>query len=176
MVTQIMKIEFKKITILSFFITTLGLFSANAQFLNYHWGALNIISPNGSVIDTSFAVRMQEKTKGLSGLQPNKMKEDQGLFFYYDRIVPMSFWMPNTFFNLDIIFLNPDMQIVAVEENVRHHPGGEDSKGIPTTKTYNSQYVLELKAGQAKKYGIEPGKFLKWEKPEMANKLFKRFN
>ena len=79
MVTQIMKIEFKKITFLSFFMAILGLFSAHAQFLNYHWGALNIISPNGSKIDTSFAVRMKEKTKGLSGLQPEKMKKKRGI-------------------------------------------------------------------------------------------------
>lgn len=173
MVAYFMNIELKKITILAIFVMS---FISHAQFINPHWGSLNLIGPNGSKIDTSFAVRMSEKTKGLSGLEPSKMKDEQGLFFYYDRIAPMSFWMPNTHFNLDIVFINPDMQIVAVEENVKHHKGGPDTEGIPTTKTYKAQYVLELKAGQAKKYGIWPGKFLKWEKPELAKKLFLRFN
>ncbi|MEE3080402.1 MAG: hypothetical protein VX341_13775, partial [Bdellovibrionota bacterium] len=71
-----------------------------AQFINKHWGKSIMISPNKSEIEVSFAVGLKEITKGLSGMKPDQMKANEGLFFYYEKMGPMAFWMPNTFFNL----------------------------------------------------------------------------
>ncbi len=163
-----------KITLLlQFFLSLYFQSFANAQFVNKHWGKDAFISPNGKKIDVSFAVGLKEKTKGLSGLDESKMKDNEGLFFYYNTMGPMAFWMPNTHFNLDIIFLDKNLRIVAVEENVKHFKESGPPEAVPTTKEYFAQYVLELKAGQAKKYGIWPGKYIKWENKD---KYIKRFS
>ena len=162
----------KTTIVLQFFLSLYFHNLVNAQFLNKHWGKDLMISPNGKKIEVSFAVGLREKTKGLSGLEEKLMRDDQGLFFFYRKMGPMSFWMPNTFFNLDIIFLDKDLRIVAVEENVKHYKKKGPPEAVPTTKEYHAQYVLELKANRAKYYGIEPGKFIKWKNKEDYTKRF----
>lgn len=145
-----------------------------AQFINKHWGKSIMISPNKSKIEVSFAVGLKETTKGLSGMKPDQMKANEGLFFYYEKMGPMAFWMPNTFFNLDIIFIDKDLRVVAVEENMKHFEKKGPPEEVPMTKQHHAQYVLELKAGQAKKFGIKPGKFIKWSDKSEKVKLFRK--
>ncbi|WP_157680608.1 DUF192 domain-containing protein [Bacteriovorax sp. Seq25_V] len=136
----------------------------NAQFLNSSRGSSELIAPNGHIISVSFAISNEEKTKGLSGLHPSKMKFNEGLFFVYNNMSSKTFWMPNTYFNLDIIFLDLNMKVVGLEKNVQHFKGREPIKSIPVTPTYYSAHVLELHAGEADKYKIELGSVLKWKK------------
>ena len=158
----------KIIRVLQLLFTVFTLTSTHAQFINKHWGKSMMESPNGTKMEVSFAVGLKETTKGLSGLAADVMKPNQGLFFYYEKMGPMAFWMPNTFFDLDIIFIDKDLKIVAVEENVKHFEKKGPPEAIPTTKQHHAQYVLELRAGQAKKFGIRPGKQLKW--PDIKEK------
>ncbi len=142
----------------------LGTPVVNAQFLNRSRGTAELIAPNGHPINISFAISNDEKTKGLSGLQPSKMRVDEGLFFVYNTMSAKTFWMPETYFNLDIIFLDLSMKVVGLEKNVKHFKGRDPIKSIPVTGTYYSAHVLELHAGEADKYHIRVGSILKWKK------------
>lgn len=139
-------------------------FNVNAQFLNHYRGSSELIAPNGQIITVSFAISNEEKTKGLSGLLPSKMKINEGLFFVYNSMGQKNFWMPQTHFNLDIIFFDLNMKVVGLEKNVPHFKGHEPINSIPTTPSYYSAHVLELHAGEAEKYKIKLGSILKWKK------------
>ncbi|MEH0860669.1 MULTISPECIES: DUF192 domain-containing protein [Halobacteriovorax] len=152
--------------ILSIFFYSVVLFYAtpsHAQFINKKWGVNTMITPSKKEIKVSWAVSEKEKRQGLSGLKSEAMKEDEGLLFVYRRMMPLKFWMPNTFFDLDIIFLDKNFKVVAIE-TLPHYPGRENPKKIPITKPYQSQFVLELHAGMAKKLKITKGSQLKWKK------------
>ena len=104
------------------------------------------ISPRGEKISLRFAVSSSEQTKGLSGLKSHEFNENEGMLFVYDKSGPRRFWMPDTYFNLDIYFLDANYKILAAEKNVPFHPGRQEPPLIYQTKTYNAQYVLEMKS------------------------------
>lgn len=137
---------------------------SSAQFINPSWGKEYVVCEDKSLIEVSFAVNDKEKTQGLSDLAPEKMAQNQGLLFVYNDIQPRFFWMPNTFFNLDIIFINDKFEVIGIEENIKHYPSRKNENDIPRTKGYWAQYVLELHAFRAKSCGIKVLSKIKWQK------------
>ena len=64
---------------------------------------------------------------------------------------PQSFWMLNTYISLDIIFVNSDMEIVAIQANAQPH----STKRLPSLKP--ARYVVEVVAGFCAGHGIREG-------------------
>ena len=79
------------------------------------------------------------------------MEKNQGMFFIFSDESPRSFYMKNTQFPLDIIFVNSNYKIVSFQENAK--PFNESS--LPSR--YPSKYVLELNAGLVNEWGIKVG-------------------
>lgn len=79
-------------------------------------------------------------TKGLMGRQ--SLPSNGGMFFVFDRPLPLTFWMKDTLISLDIIFLDSDLNVVTIYKSVRPNQ---------TEETYPasaySQYVIETNAG-----------------------------
>lgn len=116
---------------------------------SFAWGKDDFLikNPYGNSVGLELALTRNEHTKGLSGLKSSEFKDSQGLLFVNYEMGPRRFWMPDTYFNLDIIFLDHDLKIVAVEKNVPAHAGMTEPPAIYKTETYNAQFVLETKAG-----------------------------
>lgn len=112
----------------------------------------SIKNPQGNSVELKLALTKNEQTKGLSGLKPKEFKSTQGLLFVNTEMGPRRFWMPDTYFNLDIIFLDQDLKIVGLEKNVPAHPGLQEPPIIKKTEIYQAQYILETKAGS--KFGL----------------------
>ncbi len=104
---------------------------------------------NGTIIELRLALTKAEHTQGLSGLKPQQFSDSQGLLFVNSEMGQRRFWMPDTYFNLDIIFLDKDLKIVGIEKNVPAHPGKHEPPTIYKTETYLAQFILETKAGSA---------------------------
>ncbi len=138
--------------------------SSYGQFINKKWPSKIMLVPSNQEIEISWAVSDREKEKGLSLLKPERMPKTSGLIFVYQKTKPLRFWMPETLFDLDIIFLDKDFKVIAIE-TLPHYPKRDDLRKIPMTKTYTGQFVLELHAGMAKKFKIVKGSQLKWKKP-----------
>ena len=100
---------------------------------------------SGKTVQLRLAISKDEQTHGLSGLKSNEFKISEGMLFINDYESPRTFWMNDTYFNLDIIFLNKDLKIVGIEKNVPFHAGSNEPPRIYRTNTYQSQFVLETK-------------------------------
>ena len=76
----------------------------------------------------------EEKQKGLMGI--TNLPQNEGMIFYWDQPQKVEMWMHNTKIPLDIIFINEDQEVIAVD------------KGIPDDDTLlghdNTMYVVEL--------------------------------
>lgn len=94
----------------------------------------------------SLAISKSEQMRGLSGLQPSQFKSKEGMLFINTNESSRTFWMNDTYFNLDIIFLDKNLKIVGLEKNVPFHKGSKEPPYIYRTQTYNAQFVLETKA------------------------------
>jgi uncharacterized membrane protein (UPF0127 family) len=111
---------------------------------------LEIVTKSGvQVFSVEMATTEQEKETGL--MYRKELADGKGMLFDFSPEQQVSMWMKNTFISLDMIFIRADGRILRIAENTepqstRIIPSGGLAKG-----------VLEVIAGTAKKYGIEPG-------------------
>ncbi|MCB0335448.1 MAG: DUF192 domain-containing protein [Bdellovibrionales bacterium] len=93
-----------------------------------------------------------QRSRGLMYRQ--SMDADQGMIFVFPYATKQTFWMRNTLISLDMLFLDEDLKLVGLLENV---PINNDEKRAVDK---DSLYVVELVAGAAKKQGITVGSVL----------------
>jgi uncharacterized membrane protein (UPF0127 family) len=111
---------------------------------------LEIVTKSGvRVFSVEMATTEEEKTTGL--MYRKELADGKGMLFDFSPAQEVSMWMKNTYISLDMIFIRADGRILRIAENTeplstRIISSGGLAKG-----------VLEVIAGTAKKYGIEPG-------------------
>jgi uncharacterized membrane protein (UPF0127 family) len=123
---------------------------------------VELISPDNEVIKTSIAYTSAAQTQGLQGIKDSQFAEDEGKLFFYLNVSARTFWMPNTHFNLDIIYLDQNMRITDIVWNLPHYTGNISSE-IPRAPTITSRHVLEMKSGSALSSKLEIGDTLQWK-------------
>ena len=108
-----------------------------------------------SINSKTFDVEISDSTvERAQGLMFRKMLDDNsGMLFIFPNSDKHSFWMKNTFIPLDIIWIDENLEIVYIHENVQ--PCKEVCNSITPDK--DAKYVLEINAGLLEKYGIEIG-------------------
>lgn len=163
----------KALTFLSGLILFFALAGCQTSTPLSHLETATMASPSGTAIPIRIAIKELDQQNGLSGIKSEDWPDSQGLLFAYPGIGLRRFWMPDTYFNLDIIFLDPDFSIVHIERNVPAHPGKDESE-LPIYRTSDiyAQHVLELKAGQYPTKDWQIGSRLQWRSsPELETYL-----
>ena len=107
-----------------------------------------------SKIDIEIADNDYERQLGLMNRQ--SMEEMQGMLFIFPNETFQSFWMRNTLFSLDILFVNSNKEIVTIHRNTT--PLSEQS--YPSTAP--SIYVVEVNAGFCDRQNIKLGDKIFW--------------
>src|SRR5690606_17679487 len=79
-----------------------------------------LVLPSGEKIETYLALSDEEQTLGLSHIKDNEFSGTQGMLFFNKQDSVRHFWMPDTHFNLDIIFLNKDLYVLDIHKNIKH--------------------------------------------------------
>src|SRR6202171_36797 len=111
---------------------------------------LEIVTRNGvQVFSVEMATTEQEKETGL--MYRKELADGKGMLFDFSPEQQVSMWMKNTYISLDMIFIRSDGRILRIAENTEPL----------STKIISSgglaKGVLEVIAGTAQKYGIQPG-------------------
>lgn len=129
------------------------------------WSAqqYEITNPQKKSITLRLAISKDEHQKGLSGLKPHEFKQNEGMLFINENMGARRFWMPDTYFNLDIIFLDGNLKIVGIEKDAPLHPGLTEPPIIYKTQEYLAQYILETKAGATFSKKLKIGDVLTWK-------------
>ncbi len=119
----------------------------------------DIVLANGQVIKTEF---VYETTDALRGMQFRKsLPPDRGMLYAHRIPGKYGYWMFQTLIPLDMIWMDSKHTVVEIVENVPPcqtaasqcpHYGGHEA----------AQYVLQLAAGMAKKYGVKNGDTINW--------------
>jgi uncharacterized protein len=111
---------------------------------------LEIVTKSGvQVFAVEMATTEEEKTTGL--MYRKELPDGKGMLFDFTPEQEVSMWMKNTFISLDMIFIRADGRILRIAENTEPQSTRIISSGGP------AKGVLEVIAGTAKKYGIQPG-------------------
>ena len=111
---------------------------------------LEIVTKSGvHVFSVEMATTEEEKTTGL--MYRKELADGKGMLFDFSPEQQVSMWMKNTYISLDMIFIRADGRILRIAQNTEPMstkiiPSGGLAKG-----------GLEVIAGTAQKYGIQPG-------------------
>ncbi|MDP9211566.1 MAG: DUF192 domain-containing protein [Thermoproteota archaeon] len=111
----------------------------------------------------------EQRIRGLSGIE--KMKENEGMLFLFDKPSKQGFWMNKMNFPIDIIWLNSNNKVVHIEKQL------EPCKLFLACPVYNpevdSLYVIELQSGFADNHSIKNDMIINFDVP---NKLKQTIN
>jgi uncharacterized membrane protein (UPF0127 family) len=99
------------------------------------------------------------RQKGL--MRRDSMPKDHGMIFVFAREAPLGFWMLNTRFPLDIVYLDSKGKIVSIKQMKPY-----DRTTVPSDGP--AQYAIELKHGTALDAGIKAGDVLELPKGLVA--------
>lgn len=99
-----------------------------------------------------------DETRHLGLMFRDKMEENQGMLFIFDKEEPQGFYMRNTLIPLDIIFINSKKKIVKIHKNAKPL----DETDLPSMKP--TLYVVEVNGGFTDKFKIKEGDYIDWRK------------
>jgi YVTN family beta-propeller protein len=99
----------------------------------------------------------EEQSRGL--MFRKSMEWNNGMLFVFEDVKYLSFWMKNTYIPLDMIFVDKDLRIVDIKEDVQPCPLQEDICASYPSKQ-PAKYVLEVNAGFVQQNGIRVGDIL----------------
>lgn len=121
---------------------------------------VSLETPRGEILKTSMAYSAEEQAQGLSGVADTDFRDDQAMLFFNMTSEVRHFWMPDTYFNLDIFFLDENLKIIDVDRNVQHYIGRENPETIPRAKPVFCRHILELKAKSQLSINLKIGETL----------------
>ena len=108
------------------------------------------------LVDVADTVALRER--GLGGR--TYMAENQGMFFVFDVPEPYGFWMKDMFIPIDIIWLDKNLKVIYVKEDVL--PSTYPESFAPKTPAF---YVLEVTSGFSHRHNVKIGDVIKvWYK------------
>ena len=109
---------------------------------------------NKAKIDIEIADDDYSRQLGL--MNRKGMEDNQGMIFIFDEERMQSFWMLNTLFSLDMIFINKENRIVTIQKNTT--PLSQQS--YPSSKP--ALFVLEVVGGFSDSHNIKEGDVVHW--------------
>lgn len=116
------------------------------------------VTINNKSFNVFVAKTETEKQIGLSS--KNKIDDDQGMLFLFDKPDFYSFWMKEMKFPIDIIYIENN-KITTIIKNAQVL---SETGNLPTYQPKEkSEMVVEIKAGLAEKYKINEGSSVKIE-------------
>lgn len=122
-------------------------------------GELILKTANDSIIKNLDIEIADDEYQTQTGLMyRDSMEENQGMLFIFPVEDLLGFYMKNTKFALDIIYIDSDKKIVSFQKNAQ--PYSEDS--LPSNVP--AKYVLEVNAGLADAWQLKVGDKIEYQK------------
>lgn len=105
-----------------------------------------------SIGGQSFTIEIANdpKEREIGLMKRDSMPEDHGMIFVFPDEQRRSFWMKNTRFDLDIVYLDSAGRIDSIKRMLAY-----DLKTVPSDGPV--KYAIELNAGSAEKIGLQKG-------------------
>jgi len=116
--------------------------------------SVSTVTINNETFTVELATTPSQQRLGL--MFRKHLPEREGMLFIFKRPEIRRFWMRNTFVPLDIIFIDADRKII----NIATMPPLTDQT---CRSTRPALYVLEINAGEARRFSIGPGLEVKFD-------------
>lgn len=120
----------------------------------------SISLPDGTVLAVEVARSPEAREYGL--MFRESLPDRYGMLFEFPEQRFLTFWMKNTFVDLDMIFLDGDGRVTVIHARVPKSARGAPDREI-ARRSGVGRFVLELPGGAAERYGLAPGQRLRFE-------------
>jgi len=114
-------------------------------------GTLRLFKNDSLIVKLDIEIADNEYETQTGLMYRKSMQNDRGMLFIFPDSRPRYFYMKNTEFSIDIIYLSEDKKIVSIQKNAE--PFNEAS--LPSDGP--AKYVLEVNAGLSNRLGLEAG-------------------
>lgn len=123
-------------------------------------GELSIFKQETDSLITTFDIEIAETSyETETGLMYRKsMETNRGMLFVSPTVRMHNFYMKNTEFSLDLIYIKDDLSIASFQENAQPLDEASLTSKVPV------KYVLEVNAGLVKRFGFEVGDKVEFHK------------
>jgi uncharacterized membrane protein (UPF0127 family) len=111
-----------------------------------------ILFYNDFGFNIEYAITPQQRVKGLMGKE--NLNKDEAMLFVFPEQGIYGFWMKNMLIPIDIIWMDKDLKITHIENNV---PPCAIDPCVSYKPSIPSQYVLEIQAGLSQEMNIKIG-------------------
>ena len=110
------------------------------------------LQASGHSIDAWIMDNELKRQEGMMFLKDGEVKANQGMIFAFEQLQGPSdgFWMHNTYIPLDIIYISAGKKVI----NIKYGKPFDETSLKPGSPY---KFVVELKGGMAKKFGIKNG-------------------
>jgi len=110
---------------------------------------LETAGPRCLLVDVYIASTAEQRAQGLMFVE--SLPEFEGMYFGYNQPAEIAMWMKNTALPLDMLFIREDGTVGYVARNTEPYSTERITSGGPVVG------VLELNAGFARRWRVEPG-------------------
>lgn len=136
--------------------------------------SLQLKTPYGDLVKTTLVYTPQDMERGLSGTKADEFEEDEGMLFFYLAEDEKNFWMPDTYFDLDLIYLDKDLKITDIIRKLPHYIGRNNPELIPRARPVYARHVFEMKASSPISAKLKIGDKLEWISSESLQETTER--
>ena len=146
----------RRLFIVSFFVLILAVFSGTSfiptrESVNTIFKTpLRTLYLGSAVIEVAIADNQQTRRQGLSHL--SALPPESGLFFVFKDSGTHGIWMKDMEFPIDIIWMDEQLQVVYIHQNV-----SPDSYPESFHPRVPARFALEVEAGFSLKYEVKIG-------------------
>lgn len=138
----------------------LPLFASPSGCQEKHTLGVSFENPDGSrspQIDAEVVRTPSSRSMGL--MYRRELAPEAGMFFIFPESAKRSFWMKNTYVELDIIYLDDEYRVVSISERA------VPLSTSPRPSEGPARYVLEVNGGKANEWGITTGSRATFDAP-----------
>lgn len=123
---------------------------------------VELMTPFGAKLDTTIVITIPDQRRGLSGIKEANFSDDQAMLFFYTEDELHEFWMPYTFFDLDLFYLDKNFRVIGIKRQLKHFPAKGPEHLIPRAEPFFCRHVIEMKSSSPIAQKIGMGMNLKW--------------
>lgn len=122
-------------------------------------GELTLKTANDSIIKNLDIEIADDEYQTQTGLMyRDSIKQNQGMLFIFPEADYHAFYMKNTQFSLDIIYIDADKNIVSFQNNAQPYSETSLPSNVP------AKYVLEINGGLADQWELKVGDKIEYKR------------
>lgn len=112
---------------------------------------LAVVRADGVIVNFTVELAETDSARRLGLMGRARLAPRTGMLFDFGAEQPIAMWMKNTLIPLDMLFAAADGRIIDL-----HRDAVPESEEVLFPR-HHARYVLELNAGEAREFAIEPG-------------------